>query len=719
VSALYGKYIAAFAVAASVLMGCVATVAYSNDLTLENLEDPVIIAIDKKPSSPISWTYVAPSDGFWTAMIANYGLNRMCLEVFDKSSNGGKVLSQDIQFHAEGAYPSGTVVSEPCAMEAGCPYKIVVSRYTGMIGAYASLWSQFDASDVVILEERFDSWESLDDGWTIWNRTLGSFENWFDVNGTLVASNNGILILSNYDSYANWSREVAYDDLLTISMRIFLPLDCDTKIGWAGQVFILSIEDVSGEIGLIMRWVMDNPGDTYPIGWTYWSAETGHAEQICPFQSGWHTVGLVLDKQTNSWTAFFDGLAYPGLSFSKQTTNGFDIGSVKFINVLREEVQTVMVDDLLIAKGAQNEPPVADFEVSVDGLTVSVDASASWDLEDPVTELEVRWDWQNDGVWDTDWATEKLSSHAYSVGGTYTVILEVRDTGGLSDTANRSVTVQEPSPTEHEPILINGDEGFTYANGVVQGDGTIQNPFVIEGWDIEADTASGICIVNTDAHFVIRDVEVYDGLDYGSNSGISLVNVANGSVDMCMVTNCVWGIGVFSCSGIDVFDNDISGCYYGVGVVDSSEIDVLFNCVSESTAGISVNYTTQFGVSNNTVVNSWWYGVYVAQSQNGWIASNTVSHTNYCGIGLVGFNEQITLFRNALLNNTVQAEDYNLPENSWNYVYPIGGNYWSDYVGIDLYSGPNQDLPGSDGIGDTPYTVGVFDQYPLMEPCPW
>jgi len=60
--------------------------------------------------------------------------------------------------------------------------------------------------------------------------------------------------------------------------------------------------------------------------------------------------------------------------------------------------------------------------------------------------------------------------------------------------------------------------------------------------------------------------------------------------------------------------------------------------------------------------------------------------------------------------------------NFWDDGYPSGGNYWDDHVGTDLYSGPYQNIPGSDGIGDTPrviYTgVTVTDHYPLMEPRP-
>jgi hypothetical protein len=56
--------------------------------------------------------------------------------------------------------------------------------------------------------------------------------------------------------------------------------------------------------------------------------------------------------------------------------------------------------------------------------------------------------------------------------------------------------------------------------------------------------------------------------------------------------------------------------------------------------------------------------------------------------------------------------------NVWDDGYPSGGNHWSDYVSVDVKNGIGQDLPGSDGIGDTPYTIDAdnVDRYPLMNP---
>ena len=59
---------------------------------------------------------------------------------------------------------------------------------------------------------------------------------------------------------------------------------------------------------------------------------------------------------------------------------------------------------------------------------------------------------------------------------------------------------------------------------------------------------------------------------------------------------------------------------------------------------------------------------------------------------------------------------YYTPDCTWDNGYPSGGNYWIGYVGIDKFSGPYQNITGSDGIGDTPLVLGPdeFDNYPFL-----
>jgi len=84
--------------------------------------------------------------------------------------------------------------------------------------------------------------------------------------------------------------------------------------------------------------------------------------------------------------------------------------------------------------GVMADYPVALFSINPQtgdvNTTFSFSAAASSDLQDEATLLQVRWDFDNNGSWDSDWSTEKTISHKYSTEGQYEVIMQVRDTDG-------------------------------------------------------------------------------------------------------------------------------------------------------------------------------------------------------------------------------------------------------------------------------------------------
>jgi uncharacterized protein (TIGR02145 family) len=92
-----------------------------------------------------------------------------------------------------------------------------------------------------------------------------------------------------------------------------------------------------------------------------------------------------------------------------------------------------------------NSAPIASFGVNPPSGTTSTifmfDASSSSDLEDTEGQLEVRWDWEEDGIWDTDFSSIKTASHQYEMTGTYLVDMQVRDSGGLTDIYQQTVNV--------------------------------------------------------------------------------------------------------------------------------------------------------------------------------------------------------------------------------------------------------------------------------------
>jgi hypothetical protein len=97
---------------------------------------------------------------------------------------------------------------------------------------------------------------------------------------------------------------------------------------------------------------------------------------------------------------------------------------------------TIIIGNKSITYGISDIlPPDASFTIDPsDGNflnTFKFDASGSTDLDDELNELQVRWDFNGDSEWDTDWMNSKQIEHKYENSGVYEVFLEVVDTDGL------------------------------------------------------------------------------------------------------------------------------------------------------------------------------------------------------------------------------------------------------------------------------------------------
>jgi parallel beta-helix repeat protein len=146
-----------------------------------------------------------------------------------------------------------------------------------------------------------------------------------------------------------------------------------------------------------------------------------------------------------------------------------------------------------------------------------------------------------------------------------------------------------------------------------------------------------------------------------------------------------------------------------------------YNTVVGNDIVLNYNYGVSYSLSeNNSLLKNYiannWYGITFDGSYLNNVTENNVAN-NTLGIH-IGFSGHITFHHNNFDGNRDQVYIYESRPNSWDDGYPSGGNYWSDYVGVDVKSGPNQDLHGSDSIGDTPYIIDANnrDHYPLMKP---
>ena len=174
-----------------------------------------------------------------------------------------------------------------------------------------------------------------------------------------------------------------------------------------------------------------------------------------------------------------------------------------------------------------------------------------------------------------------------------------------------------------------------------------------------------------------------------------------------------------------IADNSITDNLNGVAGQLWYDSTIVGNDIMDNLLGIWVGpYSMRNTIVSNNIRNHWSEGISMWQSSNNTFEGNNITDNNRGGysagitIGFqVGFSSGNKFFHNNIANNGKQVDLQGQEEPiMWDDGYPSGGNYWSDYNGTDSFSGPNQNTPGSDGIGDTPYTIDAnnTDRYPLM-----
>jgi parallel beta-helix repeat protein len=238
-------------------------------------------------------------------------------------------------------------------------------------------------------------------------------------------------------------------------------------------------------------------------------------------------------------------------------------------------------------------------------------------------------------------------------------------------------------------------------------------------------SASGIIIqrdniiVNGNG-YTIQGSGANDSKGIAVSSTVARVNRQNVTVKNFNIRNFWFGILLYDCYNCYVYRNNITTTKMaGIESSFSGNITLCRNYIADSNwAGITLDLSGDICVCGNDIERGK-YGIYFTNCNCSTIRENNVKN-NWCGIGLYGAYDN-RIYHNNFLNNSLQTYIYYArAPHIWDDGYPSGGNYWSDYVGVDERRGPNQNLLGSDGIGDTPYIIDENnqDRYPLMNPWP-
>jgi len=229
---------------------------------------------------------------------------------------------------------------------------------------------------------------------------------------------------------------------------------------------------------------------------------------------------------------------------------------------------------------------------------------------------------------------------------------------------------------------------------------------------------------------VERDNIVLDGDGHtlqgtGIGTGISLSGRTNVAVTDMQIKNFVRGIYLDHSSGNSIVGNDIISSKIGIDLEWYSNFNSIVgnNITSkrELAYGITFHYLSKHNsIIGNNIANNFIGMDFHGVSESNSIVGNNIT-SNEIGIQLVD-SPPNKFYHNNFIGNKRQVYityvTTPIYASIWDDGYPSGGNYWSDYGGVDYNSGPYQNETGSDFIGDTPYIIDTnnIDRYPLMFP---
>lgn len=225
--------------------------------------------------------------------------------------------------------------------------------------------------------------------------------------------------------------------------------------------------------------------------------------------------------------------------------------------------------------------------------------------------------------------------------------------------------------TLHEPIVINEDEDFTAENGVTGGSGTKEDPYIIEGWEIDLSLyppskgyKDGIQIIRTSItspitkYFVIRNCYIHNSMDDQDGIVILIRKSGLGRIENCITEKCDSGIYISA---------------------DNFQVK---NCLSKNNAmGIKISSSINVVIDHCNIYNNIFDGI-IIYCRSRVIVTNCNINNNLFGIYCIGSGSIIIPIILKVNNNNFQDnENYdifleksfgNARNNYWNGSGPIG-----------------------------------------------
>lgn len=199
-----------------------------------------------------------------------------------------------------------------------------------------------------------------------------------------------------------------------------------------------------------------------------------------------------------------------------------------------------------------------------------------------------------------------------------------------------------------------------------------------------------------------------------NRQGILLVYTKNSTITLNEIANNEYGIQVTYSMNNIIRANNITRNNIAIEISNSLSNFLCANNITTNSHGVFFSQSSSNIFYENNIINNINIGIQLSQSLDNIMHSNNITGNGRAIVADARANDN-RIFHNNFLNNQIQVQTSG-SVNIWDDDYPSGGNYWSEYSGMDLSNGNFQNVAGSDGIGDTALTIDESnkDRYPLM-----
>ncbi|TFG26319.1 hypothetical protein EU528_14600, partial [Candidatus Thorarchaeota archaeon] len=264
----------------------------------------------------------------------------------------------------------------------------------------------------------------------------------------------------------------------------------------------------------------------------------------------------------------------------------------------------------------------------------------------------------------------------------------------------------QPAYEDHAPISVAGDGNLTTMAEADswEGNGTLEDPFIIEGYHITLSGTPGSCITlyNISLYVVVRDCLIGN-----ATYGVYLYNVSHFTSIGNVIYDSGYGMYILLSDHSIIMNTAFEEDYYPLYVEDSVNMNIEGCQFIESENVIDGSGLAYSWIVNNTIMDAE-YGIILEPGCIGnVIKQNSFSDLTFEGVflanGALGTKVMWNYFGG---DSSGSASDYSSPSTN-----EFSHNYYFEFTSFDL---------DNDGICDESYSIigssGLRDYSPLMYP---